>query len=54
MVSTNPSINKDFNEFVIKRCEAALMENRSYMDKEQSNEIDPDELHAMAMLLGKI
>lgn len=44
-------MEKDFEELILKRCQKALMENKEYMEMEQSGECSPDELQAKAEVL---
>lgn len=44
-------MNEEFEEVIIKRCEAALLECEKYMNKERSADADPDELQADAEVL---
>ena len=44
-------MEKDFDEFVAKRCEKALLENEQYMRLENSDEVSRDELQALAETL---
>lgn len=41
----------DFEEYVIKRCQAALQGDEEYMRLEQSGEVSQDELQARAEVL---
>lgn len=41
-------LDNDFKEYVIKRCEKALLECKEYIGKENNGDVTPDELQAMA------
>lgn len=41
-------LNDEFEEYVIKRCEKALLECKEYIEKENNGDVTPDELQAMA------
>lgn len=41
-------MDKDFMEYVYKRCNTALMENDEYVELERSKDVDPEEIQAKA------
>lgn len=41
-------MNKDFKEYVFKRCEVALRENAKYMELEGNKQVDQDVVQAKA------
>lgn len=41
-------MDKDFMEYVYKRCEKALTENNEYMELERNDDSDPDGVQARA------
>lgn len=44
-------MEKDFDEFVAKRCEKALMENKEYIALERSGAATQEELQALAEVI---
>jgi hypothetical protein len=44
-------LEKDFEDFIIARCERALEDNEEYMRLEQSGEVSQDKLQSMAEVL---
>lgn len=41
-------MKKDFDEFIVKRCEVALLENQEYIQLERSRTATQEELQALA------
>lgn len=44
-------MEKDFDEFVAKRCEKALTQNMEYMEIENDKNVTPEERQSMAEML---
>lgn len=44
-------MNEDYLEYVMKRCDKALMEDATYMEMEQSGKYSEDELRVKAEVL---
>lgn len=44
-------MEKNFDDFVAKRCERALLENEEYMKLERSGEVSQEELQALVEVI---
>ena len=44
-------MEKDFDEYVAKRCERALLDNKDYMELERSGKATEEELLAMVEVI---
>lgn len=45
---TDTRLDSNFKQFVSNRCEAACLENDEYMKMEHGEDVDQDELQALA------
>lgn len=44
-------VQKDFDEFIAKRCEKALLENEEYIRLERSGKATPEELQSLVEII---